>query len=121
MFEGLQQRVSVEKCTVKDLHSRLKAGLILLDVLEQLDVGHFDISRQIPTQMDHGNNTLVGLQLVPLVTLDAQMILTGGQGTHIPSDIIAPTDGLHPVHTPEIENRERRPLGFADHFPNQAR
>lgn len=73
-----------------------------LDQLEHLPIRHFNISRQIPTQMHHRHDALEALQLIPLVPIDRQVILARRQRTHIPGDIVTPSDRLHPVHTARI-------------------
>ncbi len=71
----------------------------LLDQFKKFRVRHFDISGQIPRQMYHRNYTLVTLQFIPLVPFDGQQVLTRSQRTNVPGDVIAPTDGLHPMNT----------------------
>lgn len=75
-------------------HSAQKA---IFYELEQPRIGDFDISCQIPRQVNHGNDRFEGLQFVPLVTLDRQLILSSGQRPDVPGDIVAPTDSLDPM------------------------
>ena len=70
---------------------------------EELRVGHFDVPGQVPGQVDHGHDTLEALQLVELVALDGQLVLARRQRTDVPGDVIAPTDGLHPVDTARVD------------------
>lgn len=69
---------------------------------EQYWIGHFDVAGQIPAQMHHGHDALVALEFVPFVAFDAELILTGGQWSNIPRDVIAPANCLHPMHTAGI-------------------
>lgn len=70
--------------------------------LEELWVRDFDVPRQIPAQVHHRHDALVALQLVPLVALDAELILPRSQRPDVPGDVIAPADGLHPVHAARV-------------------
>lgn len=49
--------------------------------------------------MHHRHDTLKALQLVPLVPVDAQLILASRQRSYVPGDVVAPTGGLHPMNT----------------------
>lgn len=72
------------------------------DQFVQLGVGNFNVSGQIPTQVHHRNDAFVAFKLVPLVPLNRQLVLPRCQWTDIPCDIVAPSDGLHPMHTTSI-------------------
>lgn len=52
--------------------------------------------------MYHGYNTFEALQFVPFITFNSQTILPCGQWAHIPSNVITPAYGLHPVHTTSV-------------------
>lgn len=47
----------------------------LLDHLEQLVVGHFNVARHVPGEVHHGNHGLDALELIPLVSLHSQLVL----------------------------------------------
>lgn len=47
--------------------------------------------------MDHWDDRLVVLVLVPLVPLDGQLILRGSEWPHVPGNVVAPANGLDPV------------------------
>lgn len=57
-----------------------------LDHLEELVVGHLDVPRHVPGEVDHGNDGLDALQLVPLVALHRQLVLVGCRQTDRQTD-----------------------------------
>lgn len=48
--------------------------------------------------MEHRNDGLEALQLIPLVPFDSELVLPGGERSDVPRYIIAPAHRLHPVH-----------------------
>lgn len=56
--------------------------------------------------MHHWYDAFVALKLVPLVTFNAQLVLACSQWANIPSDVITPTDCLHPMHTACVHPHE---------------
>ena len=70
----------------------------ILHEIEQSRIGDFDISCQVPRQMDHRYDRFERLQFVPFVTLDCQLILASRERTDVPRDVIAPADRLHPMN-----------------------
>lgn len=50
---------------------------VSLDHLKELVVGHFDVPRHVPGEVDHGNDGFDALQFVPFVPLHCQLVLVG--------------------------------------------
>ena len=70
-----------------------------LNEIEELVIGDFNISSEVPSEMEHWNNRLEPLQFVPLVALKSQLILPGCERSYVPGYVVAPSLGLHPVNT----------------------
>lgn len=70
----------------------------LLNQIVELWIRHLNISGEVPTEMDHWNDWLVTLKFIPLIANYSQFVLSCGQWTYIPCDIIAPADCLNPVN-----------------------
>lgn len=52
--------------------------------------------------MHHRHDTFEVLQFVPFIAFDGQTVLSCRQRAHIPCNVIAPSDRLHPMHTASI-------------------
>lgn len=77
----------------------------LLDCLKHFEVWDFDVSREVPAEMHHRNDRLVALQLVPFIPGNSKLILTSGQRSDVPCDVVAPSDRLHPVNASETRKK----------------
>jgi len=62
-----------------------------------------DVLCQIPAEMNHGDNGLEVLDLIPLEPLHSELILSRREGAHVPSDVVTPANGLNPVDTARID------------------
>lgn len=103
VWQSLRHRIK-ECLKEKRRSASSMAGLRdILDHLEELFFGYFDISRQIPSEMFERNDWLEVLQFVPLIPLDRQDVLLGGERSDIPCDVVAPADRLHPMHCPGVD------------------
>lgn len=78
--------------------------MYLLDGFKEFRVGYFNVPRQIPAEMDHRYYTLVTLEFVPLVSLDAKLVLSSSERSHIPGYIVTPANCLYPVDASGIKN-----------------
>ena len=64
------------------------------------------MSGHVPCQMHHGYDTFVELELVPLVALHSRPILGVHERAHVPRHVVAPANGLHPVHAARVHPHE---------------
>ena len=99
MLERLEHAVSEErKRSLESKFCLFSSMLISLDLIEQFWIGDFDIPRQIPGQMHHRHDRLVAFKFVPFVANSGEIVLTRGEWTDVPCDVVAPSNRLHPMN-----------------------
>lgn len=102
IFQSLQQTHSVEK---EDSISFKLSDMIvkenLLDQFIELWIRNLYVSSEIPAKMHHWNNTFKALQFIPFITLNSQGVLSGGERSYVPRNVITPPNSLYPMNTPE--------------------
>lgn len=73
----------------------------LLDSVKHLWIRDFNVPGEIPAHVYHWHDGFVAFKLVPLVAGDGQLVLSSCQRANVPSDVVAPSNGLHPVNASE--------------------